>query len=239
VWCWVLGAGCWVLAHNCNHKHALPAFARAAPLLQAHTGVRTLAQMNTHAIRYVPTHQLPLLLAPAAGEDGTPNESVMDVLARVQQVLSITETQYSGADVAIIAPDADVLSVMQVGRCGVAAWWQRLLPQRVLLWACLLVSIGVGWSARWLLVMRMWDLVLLLRCCCTHCPACRCPVEQVAGAASLPCSSCTCSSTCTSTCQLMHAPPSQCLRCRRLYSARTCGGTGSMRSAPASCGCCS
>jgi hypothetical protein len=59
-----------------------------------------------------------LLLPPAPGEDGTPNESVMDVLARVQQLLSITETQYSGADVAILAPDADVLSVMQVGQAG-------------------------------------------------------------------------------------------------------------------------
>jgi hypothetical protein len=38
----------------------------------------------------------------------------MDVLVRVQQMLSITETQFSGADVAVIAPGSAVLSVMQV-----------------------------------------------------------------------------------------------------------------------------
>jgi hypothetical protein len=40
----------------------------------------------------------------------------MDVLARVQQLMSITETQYSGAGVVIISPDSEVLSVMQVRR---------------------------------------------------------------------------------------------------------------------------
>ena len=51
-----------------------------------------------------------------AGTDGTPNESVADVIVRVRQVLSITETQYNSATIVFVASDSSVLSIMQV-RC--------------------------------------------------------------------------------------------------------------------------
>jgi broad specificity phosphatase PhoE len=54
---------------------------------------------------------------PPKGYDGTPPESASDVLTRMRQLLSVTETQYTGEDVVIIAPDSDTLSILQVG------WW--------------------------------------------------------------------------------------------------------------------
>lgn len=51
---------------------------------------------------------------PPKGYDGTPNESAADVLTRMRQLLSICETQYSGEDVVIVAPDSDTLSILQV-----------------------------------------------------------------------------------------------------------------------------
>lgn len=52
---------------------------------------------------------------PPKGYDGTPPESTGDVLTRLRQLLSITETQYVGEDVVIITPDSDTLSILQVG----------------------------------------------------------------------------------------------------------------------------
>jgi hypothetical protein len=46
--------------------------------------------------------------------DGTPNESVQDVLVRVRQLMSILETQYQGDQVVIVSPDSDNLSILQV-----------------------------------------------------------------------------------------------------------------------------
>lgn len=54
-----------------------------------------------------------------AGFDGTPNESVQDVLVRARQALSIMETQYSEELVIIIAPDSTVLSVLQAALLGI------------------------------------------------------------------------------------------------------------------------
>lgn len=56
---------------------------------------------------------------PPRGTDGTPPESVADVLVRMQQLLSLLETQYSGANVLIISPDSDNLSVLQAAVLGV------------------------------------------------------------------------------------------------------------------------
>lgn len=56
---------------------------------------------------------------PPRGFDGTPPESVADVLVRVQQLLSLLETQYSGANVLIVSPDSDNLSVLQAAVRGV------------------------------------------------------------------------------------------------------------------------
>ncbi|KXZ52065.1 hypothetical protein GPECTOR_10g1088 [Gonium pectorale] len=50
---------------------------------------------------------------PPKGYDGTPHESSADVLVRMRQLLSITETQYYGEDVLLVAPDSDCLSVLQ------------------------------------------------------------------------------------------------------------------------------
>lgn len=57
-------------------------------------------------------------LRPPPNYDGTPNESAADVLARGRQLLSITETQYSGEDVVIVSPDSDNLSILQAAVLG-------------------------------------------------------------------------------------------------------------------------
>eukprot|EP00877_Chromochloris_zofingiensis_P005800 jgi/Chrzof1/15220/Cz09g31320.t1 len=56
---------------------------------------------------------------PPAGYDGTPNESSADVLTRMTQVMSITETQFSGEDIVFIAPDSDTLSILQAAVLGI------------------------------------------------------------------------------------------------------------------------
>ena len=57
-------------------------------------------------------------LRPPGNYDGTPNESVADVLARGRQLLSVTETQYSGEDVVLISPDSENLSILQAAVLG-------------------------------------------------------------------------------------------------------------------------
>jgi broad specificity phosphatase PhoE len=47
------------------------------------------------------------------GEDGTPNESAQDVFVRVRQLVAKLETQYSGEEILVVAPDSDTLSVLQ------------------------------------------------------------------------------------------------------------------------------
>ncbi|KAF5836515.1 hypothetical protein DUNSADRAFT_5846 [Dunaliella salina] len=59
------------------------------------------------------------LWRPLKGEDGTPHESLQDVLVRVRQVMSICETQYRGDNIILVAPDSDVLSVLQAAALGV------------------------------------------------------------------------------------------------------------------------
>ena len=49
---------------------------------------------------------------PPRGEDETPSESVTQVLARDNQLLSTIETMYSGENVLIVSPDTEVLSVL-------------------------------------------------------------------------------------------------------------------------------
>lgn len=82
----------------------------------------------------------------AAGVDGTPNESVMDVMVRVRQLLSILETQYLGDTVLIIAPDSYNLSVLQVGStcCGHAVPGCGTSPAVRWVWGAL-----IGGGQRW------------------------------------------------------------------------------------------
>lgn len=49
----------------------------------------------------------------APGEDGTPNESAIDVFVRVRQLLAKLETQYSGDQILVVAPDSDTLTVLE------------------------------------------------------------------------------------------------------------------------------
>lgn len=49
---------------------------------------------------------------PPPNNDGTPTESVSDVLVRDNQLISSIETSHGGEQVLIIAPDSDVLSVI-------------------------------------------------------------------------------------------------------------------------------
>lgn len=46
-------------------------------------------------------------------DDGTPNDSVADVFVRVRQLLSKLETQYLGESIVVIAPDSDLLSILE------------------------------------------------------------------------------------------------------------------------------
>ncbi|CAM6098572.1 unnamed protein product [Calypogeia fissa] len=57
-------------------------------------------------------------LRPPKFSDGTPNESVSDVLVRVTQLMSILETQYFGDTVIIVSPDSDNLSILQAALTG-------------------------------------------------------------------------------------------------------------------------
>lgn len=57
-------------------------------------------------------------LRPPPYTDGTPNESVADVLVRVTQLMSILETQYFAENIIIVAPDSDNLSVLQAALMG-------------------------------------------------------------------------------------------------------------------------
>lgn len=50
---------------------------------------------------------------PRPNNDGTPSESVSDVLVRGNQLVSTIESMYSGENVVIVSPDGDVLSVLQ------------------------------------------------------------------------------------------------------------------------------
>jgi broad specificity phosphatase PhoE len=50
---------------------------------------------------------------PPPATDGTPSESVTDVLVRANQLVSTIESMYSGENVVILAPDSDNLSVLQ------------------------------------------------------------------------------------------------------------------------------
>lgn len=49
---------------------------------------------------------------PPANNDGTPSESVSDVLVRGNQLVSTIESMYSGENVVIVSPDSDNLSVL-------------------------------------------------------------------------------------------------------------------------------
>jgi broad specificity phosphatase PhoE len=59
------------------------------------------------------------LWKPPRGFDGTPNESVQDVMVRVRQVLSITETQFDEEMIVFVAPDSSVLSILQAAVQGI------------------------------------------------------------------------------------------------------------------------
>lgn len=49
---------------------------------------------------------------PPPNTDGTPTESVADVLVRSNQLVSTIESMYSGENVIIVAPDSDNLSIL-------------------------------------------------------------------------------------------------------------------------------
>lgn len=49
---------------------------------------------------------------PERGEDETPSESITQVLARDNQLISTIESMYSGENVLVISPDSDVLSIL-------------------------------------------------------------------------------------------------------------------------------
>lgn len=78
--------------------------------------------------------------------DGTPNESVQDVLVRVRQLLSILETQYQGDQVLIVSPDSDNLSVLQVG--GSSRPGAALCQASFVIWLCPDSTFGFAFAVR-------------------------------------------------------------------------------------------
>jgi len=74
-------------------------------------------------------------IKPPPTDDGTPNESVLDVFVRVTQVMSILETQYSEDTVIIVSPDSDNLTILQAGLTGLD------LRRQVTLTAILLLAV--------------------------------------------------------------------------------------------------
>ncbi|CAM9781869.1 unnamed protein product [Chrysoparadoxa australica] len=46
---------------------------------------------------------------PPQNNNGTPNESVADVLVRVRQLMCKLETQFQGEDIILVSPDSDCL----------------------------------------------------------------------------------------------------------------------------------
>lgn len=50
---------------------------------------------------------------PPSNNDGTPSESVSDVLVRMNQVMSTIDAMYSGENVVIVAPDSEILQSLQ------------------------------------------------------------------------------------------------------------------------------
>jgi broad specificity phosphatase PhoE len=58
------------------------------------------------------------LYRPPPGEDGTLSESAADLLVRVRNLISILETSYQGADVVLVSPSSDVLSVLMAAAKG-------------------------------------------------------------------------------------------------------------------------
>jgi len=49
---------------------------------------------------------------PQKNTDGTPSESISDVLVRANQLISTVESMYSGENVVVISPDSEVISVL-------------------------------------------------------------------------------------------------------------------------------
>jgi len=56
---------------------------------------------------------------PPPGDNGTPNESLLDVMTRGRELLSLLETQYRGENVLLVSPDSDNLSILQAAVLGV------------------------------------------------------------------------------------------------------------------------
>ena len=50
---------------------------------------------------------------PPPNNDGTPSESVSDVLVRMNQVMSTIDAMYSGENVVVVAPDSEILQTLQ------------------------------------------------------------------------------------------------------------------------------
>lgn len=64
---------------------------------------RTLTHLLIHAgVNY----------KPLKNTDGTPSESVSDVLVRANQLISTVESMYSGENVLVISPDSEVVSIL-------------------------------------------------------------------------------------------------------------------------------
>jgi broad specificity phosphatase PhoE len=125
------GGGCW-----CYYNKAAPS-QQSALVLQRALGIGTsqmvpdFAWLDPRGCGALEGEQLARLAEvraldaanadarPAPAEDGTPSESASDLLVRVRNIISILETSYSGADVVLVSPSSDVLSVLFAAATGV------------------------------------------------------------------------------------------------------------------------
>ena len=49
---------------------------------------------------------------PPPAKDGTPSDSINDVLVRANQLVATMESMYSGENILIVAPDSEILSIL-------------------------------------------------------------------------------------------------------------------------------
>ncbi|KAL2620421.1 hypothetical protein R1flu_000626 [Riccia fluitans] len=100
--------------NNITYSHIVPEYSFLdARGLGAYEGRKLSAMDEIYA-----SDSISALVRPPPFTDGTPNESVADVLVRVTQLISILETQYYDDAVVIVSPDSDNLSILQAALTG-------------------------------------------------------------------------------------------------------------------------
>ena len=124
------GTGCWVYYNKASPSQQTAAVLGRVLGVSYSNIVPDFAWLDPRGVGALEGQQLPLLdelrkmdssdpsLRPPPAEDGTPNESIGDLLVRVRNIVSILETSYQGVDVVLVSPSSDVLSVLAAASLG-------------------------------------------------------------------------------------------------------------------------